>query len=328
MSDDADDLAEFHDLAKGIDSASDADAQVQPWEKSCTPPTNAPPHVELSKLVQWIVRGNTLHPAGATVKTLPAGVYVPDSNQDGVFFRRESLSIDNIVVLPDSKSEEVVQEIHHFWTLKDKFARFGFIHKRGFLLYGPAGSGKTSTLMRVTCDLVAKEGVVFFCGGTPPGLSTSALKMFRSVEPDRPCMVVLEDIDATIEQWGEQQVLALLDGEGSIGNVMYIATTNYPEKLDGRIVNRPSRFDRVIKIGMPSFEAREAYLRSRHLELPEEELMKWVKETEGFSIAHLKEVVVGTLCLGQPLEAVVRRLRSMAKAPKSDSPAGPVGFGS
>jgi SpoVK/Ycf46/Vps4 family AAA+-type ATPase len=80
------------------------------------------------------------------------------------------------------------------------------------------------------------------------------------IEKHRPIVVMIEDIDAIVDKKGESAMLALLDGELQIDNVVFVATTNYPERLDKRLVNRPSRFDEIIKIGMPSAAARAQYI--------------------------------------------------------------------
>jgi hypothetical protein len=110
-------------------------------------------------------------------------------------------------------------------------------------------------------DMVSKGGVIIL-GDCHPERVAEALSGLRWVEPERPIVVILEDIDTIIDRHGESEVLSLLDGENSIDKVVFLATTNYPENLDGRIVNRPSRFDRVVKIGEPSALSRELYLKN------------------------------------------------------------------
>jgi hypothetical protein len=95
------------------------------------------------------------------------------------------------------------------------------------------------------------------CADRPPGRSPrKCLQMLRAVEPERQVVGILEDVDALIERYGESEYLSLLDGEAQVDNVVYVATTNYPERLDARIVDRPSRFDTIRYIGMPSAGAR------------------------------------------------------------------------
>jgi ATP-dependent 26S proteasome regulatory subunit len=55
--------------------------------------------------------------------------------------------------------------------------------------------------------------------------------------------------------------LSVLDGENQVDKVLNIATTNYPEKLDRRLVGRPRRFDRLIYIDMPNHVVRREYFK-------------------------------------------------------------------
>jgi hypothetical protein len=270
------------------------------------------------RLVQYACMGDKFSPITSTVRTLPPGVYSIAMMDGGrSLFSPHEYETDTLLRLPDSRSSEVVAEIQRFWTLKESFKKHGFTHKRGFLLWGPAGSGKTSTVSLVIEDMVQDGGVVIL--GTGPGTAAAGLAQFRQVEPERPVVVILEDIDTIIDEHGESSTLSLLDGETSIGNVVFIATTNYPEKLDGRVVNRPSRFDKVVKIGMPSPEARAFYLQQRNLDLSEGDLDRWVSATDGFSIAHVKELIVGVKCFGNSFDDEIKRLRAMARPPKSGS---------
>jgi hypothetical protein len=275
---------------------------------------------------QWARNGEGFVGVSATIKTLPPGVYSIEIINQTLTFLRQKVVTDDLLRLPDSKSDMVISEIERFWKMKPRFQQFGFSYKRGFLLWGPPGSGKTSTLAFITQQLVAEGGVVLLANSNPAGVAFM-LQMMRKVEPERRMIVLLEDIDTIIRRYGEAEVLAILDGELSVDNVVYLATTNYPEHLDGRVVNRPSRFDRVVKIDVPSPEAREAYLRSRGLSLSDEEMKRWVRESDGFSIAHLKELIVGVLCYENPFDKEIQRLKSMKRTPKSDDPNTPMGFG-
>lgn len=108
-------------------------------------------------------------------------------------------------------------------------------------------------------------------------------------------------------------------GEQQTDNLVSVATTNYPDRLGARIVNRPSRFDDRIFVGMPSETARLAYLRkttSNGSQMSDDAVQKWARETKGLSIAHLREMVAAVLCLDQDYDDVLGRLRSMNERPK------------
>lgn len=272
---------------------------------------------------QYTRMGPGFSPVGPTIKSVPTGVYrIVVLANGAIIYAPKKIVTDNLLRLPDSKSDMVIEEIEKFWGLKSTYQKYGFVHKRGFLLWGPPGSGKTSTTAMIIKQMVDRGGTIFLMD-THPTHMANALAEFRQVEPDRPCVVIMEDIDTIINSYSESEVLALLDGESSIDNVVFVATTNYPEELDGRIVNRPSRFDRIVLIDMPNEEARRLYLKKRGL-IGDDEIDKWVELTENFSIAHMKELIVGVKCLGQPLAEVSSRLRKMfSKVSKG----GGIGFG-
>lgn len=317
-----DDTIEFMELALG-DSENSADRPVfaRPYDES--------PRGKVKKLEGHLSQyaslgGQGFIPTSATVGTLPPDCYTINVTLEGsVVFLPQKLITDSLLRLPDSKSDEVVAEVERFWTLKDKFVKFGFAHKRGFLLFGPPGSGKTSTLSIITNDMIKKGGMVILCDN--PMVLTKALGQLRTIEPERPVVVIMEDLDTIIRNYGESHVLSVLDGETQIENVVYIATTNYPENLDGRITNRPSRFDRVVKIGMPNPAAREVYLKSK-LDSTVKDGIDLVAATEGLSIAHIKELIVSCECQGNPVKETLERLQKMKVVPKS-SESNMMGFG-
>lgn len=193
---------------------------------------------------------------------------------------------------------------------------YGLLYKRGVLLWGPPGGGKTATVTMLSRELLNEGGIVVMCDH--PGLTSRGLADLRRIEPERSIVCIEEDIDEMVSLHGEHELLALLDGENQVGNIVHVATTNYPERLGARIVNRPSRFDERIKVGMPTIQARRVYLTHTADTLTEEELDRWVADTEGFSIAHLRELTAAVLCLDQPYDEVVLRLRSMKWRLKGD----------
>ena len=144
-------------------------------------------------------------------------------------------------------------------------------------------------------------------------------------------MCIFEDIDAIIEMHGDSELLGWLDGSHQINKVINIATTNYPERLDRRIVSRPRRFDRIIKIETPTPTMRETYLRKKLPDLIHNgQLTHWVDLTDGLSFAALAELVISVACLGNKLEDTVKLLRMLEdQHPSSkefDRP-GSMGFG-
>ena len=260
---------------------------------------------------QWSKVSDAYFPADMTVNSLPADQYAIEySHNRGIYFAPKPINLDDLLILPDSASEEIIDNIEQFWHRETLFRELGFLWKRGVLLFGPAGSGKTSTLQLITKKVVDRGGIAVYV--KEPKITAQGLEMLRRIEPDRPVIVLVEDIDAIQQAYGEADMLALLDGDLQIDNVVFIATTNYPEKLDKRMVNRPSRFDIVRKIGMPTPEARAVYLQARNKRIANtDELAEWVAATDEFSIAHLKELIVSVEALDQGFDETVERLRLM-----------------
>lgn len=280
---------------------------------------------------QWKVQQQGVFEAcGTTVTQLPPGAYACMLDQYGqVQIHARNLQVDDLIDFADSLPAQILDEIENFWTLGDTFARYGFLHRRGYLLYGPQGAGKSSVVHQVVHRIIKKNHVAVFC--EHPGLLTRGLELFRKIEPERPLVCIFEDIDAIIEMHGDSELLAWLDGSHQIDKVINIATTNYPERLDRRIVSRPRRFDRIIKIETPTASMRTTYLARKLPELADRgELDRWVESTEGLSFAALAELVISVACLGNDLHETIRLLRMLEEHNPSskefDRPGG-MGFG-
>lgn len=276
---------------------------------------------------RWQSNGNNFWGSTLSLDQLPAGLYRPgEAPGIGVYLDKTIVDIDDIIDLPDSPSAEVIEEIRSFWKMEQKFLDRGFLFKRGVLLWGAPGSGKTTTLQQLI-SIVVKEyqGIGVFIEN--PGLASRALQMVRRIEPVRPLVVLIEDIDALVQRYGESEYLALLDGEAQVSNVVYVGTTNYPRRLDRRFVDRPSRFDLIKQIGMPTAAMRRAYLAAKEPSLTNKELVDWVRVSCGFSIAHLREMIILCKCYGRSLKDAVARLESMREGtPSEDSFNGNFGF--
>lgn len=267
---------------------------------------------------RWAANDKIFWGVSATFDEIPAGVYCCEQSERlGPILIRQRIETDNLLELPDDEAGKIIEEFQAFWQLEPEFRQRGFLHKRGFLLWGPPGSGKTSCVQILIKRLADQlNGVTLFLGH--PGIAAQGLQMLRHIESRRPLIAVLEDMDALVEEFGENEYLALLDGEAQVDNIVFLATTNYPERLDRRFVDRPSRFDTIRYIGMPSAAARQRYLEVKEPGLSPAEVAEWVRLSSGFSIAHMKELIIAVRCFKQPLREVVDRLESMhARRPSS-----------
>ena len=243
---------------------------------------------------------------------IPPGLYKCDMRDDvGPCFRHIKIETDDLIQLPDMICNEVIDQIQKFWSpeVKEKMAARGFLHKRGILMFGEPGSGKTCTIQMLVHMLMATGGLAIYA--EDPNILSNCLQLLRRIEPDRPLIVILEDFDTlTNRDHRENNWLAVLDGEAQIDNVVFLATTNYIEQLDKRLVDRPSRFDVIVKVPMPTAKARAAYIRHKEPDLSDDELFEWVQKTGGYSIAHIKEVILSVQCYGKTLDETCERLNA------------------
>ena len=114
-----------------------------------------------------------------------------------------------------------------------------------------------------------------------------------------PTLLILEDIDyiakdrEIVDDYRSIELMNKLDGIEEFGDIITIATTNLEEKLEKAIKNRPGRFDRVIKIGLPDKSCREIMLKRFTENFILDESVKIdsiICLTEGMSGAYIKNV--------------------------------------
>ena len=274
---------------------------------------------------QWAVGPNeTYYATSETIGNIPPGVYSIQANDGRIFWQKMRVETDKLLELDDSPTRRVLAGIRKFWEMRETYENYEISYRRGVLLSGPPGSGKTASISILTKELVDSGGIVVYVGH--PAIAAIGLQHLRTVEPHRPLICVFEDIDEMLENNGEHWILSILDGENKINNCVNLATTNYPDQLAARIVNRPSRFDEHIRIGMPNDKARRQFLEfiSRKAGVDSATLDQWVRDTKELGIAHLKELFIAVHCLENPYEEVIDRLKKMASKP----PAAEKEFGS
>jgi hypothetical protein len=310
-------LEELFGQAVGSD---DQDARVFPTPPAANDVDEAPKRSKPDNEThtQWALGGNgRFSPVGRTVPNLPSGVYEPFALPGTWGLESITIASDGIYLLPDMATDMVLKEVQTFWTSEAKYRQHNLLYKRGIIMWGPPGGGKSVAVKLLMNELVKRNGVVII--GNNVNLTLLCLRAVRRIEPERNIIVVMEDIDEILHQNGEAGVLSMLDGESNIDNVLHLATTNHPEKLGARIINRPSRFDRRVFVGMPAPAAREAYLiKATGGGLSPTDLAKWVADTDKMSIAHLRELVAAVYCLDQPYDDVIDRLKGMSVPVKGD----------
>ncbi|MGB9845260.1 CDC48 family AAA ATPase [Methanothermobacter tenebrarum] len=204
------------------------------------------------------------------------------------------------------------------------FERLGITPPKGILMYGPPGTGKT-----LLAKAVANESDAHFIAINGPEIMSKYVggseerlrEIFEEAEENAPSIIFIDEIDAIApkreEVTGEverrivAQLLTLLDGLKTRGQVMVIGATNRPDALDPAL-RRPGRFDREIELGVPDKEERKEILEihTRGMPLADDvDLDELAEITHGFVGADLE-----SLCK----EAAMRVLRRVIPEIKVD----------
>lgn len=264
---------------------------------------------------------------------LDSGVYRTYITYQGEHqFTKLDKSKSEMLEFPSEQQNAVTREIHDFWGKRDEYKKLGLTFKRGVLLYGPQGSGKTSVLNILIKDLIERDGVIIDFRNAKYDIP--CIQFLRKAEPERPLMVVMEDLDALLSDKGENNesnILNLLDGILQIENVVFLATTNYPEQLQERITDRPSRFDRVVQVGLPQENDRRFYLSHLLGKMDTKkkgiDIDKWVKDTQNLSVAHLKELVISVMLYNKDYRESLSKLDGMKRPLSAKGRKGEIGMG-
>ena len=173
-------------------------------------------------------------------------------------FRQPRRPADTLV-LADGLWEEVVADARQFLASEDYYHAHGVPHRRGYLLHGPPGSGKTSLVKTLASELGLDLAVLNL---NRADLDDDELLSLLGELSEKRVILLLEDIDAIFADRRRSDdanrsgvtfsgLLNALDGVGSAGGLMMVMTTNHPGRLDPALI-RPGRCDRRFHLGAPT----------------------------------------------------------------------------
>jgi SpoVK/Ycf46/Vps4 family AAA+-type ATPase len=270
--------------------------------------------------LQYTRLGGAYVPVGKTVSTLPPGFYeVTLVNGQPAVIGKTVVS-DSLIDIDGTVADDFFDDMNVFLDTQADYEAFGLTHKRGYLVYGPPGSGKTSIGIMLARRFAQRaKGVVFFI--SDPGALYNAVNIMKTVEPGRPSMYLIEEADSIINS---TECLSILDGELSIRGAIFVAMTNHKERLPPRIANRPGRFDRVECVDCPPTAIQIEYLRRVMMRRPEgletDLPQKIVAALDGIpvSMAHLREAFISHVLMGTTLQVIRARFLQMADIVISD----------
>jgi hypothetical protein len=222
--------------------------------------------------------------------------------------------------------------------------------KRGLLLHGPPGTGKTHTVRYLLSRLT--ESTIVVVSGMALDKIGAATALARRLQPS---VVVVEDVDliAADRSYSTHgnpllfQLLNEMDGVGADADLTFVLTTNRVEILEHALTDRPGRVDLAVEIPRPDLDGRERLLRlyTNDVELDLPDPAPLLEQTEGVTASFIREwarraVLValdagGEIRLDEPiLQTALNDLmdernvltRSILGGPQPDPPAGPLPY--
>lgn len=208
-------------------------------------------------------------------------------------------TLDNLI-LGGTLKNELHADLAAFFRSKEVYERANVPWKRGVVLIGPPGNGKTHAV-KALINALGRPCLYVKSFSTQNADDHHNIRaVFARARETAPCILVMEDLDSLVTDHNRSFFLNELDGFATNEGVVVLATTNHPERLDAAIMARPSRFDRKYHFGLPGAAERQAYLELWTRGLDEAmrpaaatvELV--VAGSEGFSFAYVKELVVAS----------------------------------
>ena len=165
------------------------------------------------------------------------------------------------IVLEDEKIKLIKENTLGLLKYKELFEKHNIPFKRGIILEGPPGNGKT-----LIGKILASTGMFTVIWITPKvfrGYANEIKNLYELGSRLSPSIIFWEDIDLTILNRNISndpalmgELLNYLDGLSDFKGIITIATTNAPKMLDKAISHRPNRFDLRIQLDNPDYNAR------------------------------------------------------------------------
>jgi len=201
------------------------------------------------------------------------------------------------IILPAGVLERIERESVGFSKHAERLHAAGRHLKRGMLLHGAPGTGKTLTAMYLAGRM--PDRTVLLITGRSMGLLEQACAMARMLQP---ATIILEDVDLIAEERTRQgaggcapllfELLNQMDGLADDADILFILTTNRPDLLEPALAARPGRIDQAVEVPVPDAECRrrlfDLYGRGLKVTAPIE---PYVDRTNGASAAFIRELL-------------------------------------
>lgn len=217
-----------------------------------------------------------------------------DAYLDAPRVPRTIIDADQDLFLTDSLRKRIEVDVIQFFqpTVQQMYQSLNVPYRRGVLLHGPPGNGKTTIIRLIGSRLPDVPAMILRPAGNfdADDFRTVIQRWTRQ----SPSILVIEDLNWLLKTIDLSLFLNLLDGieAPNVGGLMVLATTNHPDLLDPALNNRPGRFDVVIEVSCPDESLRRRFFLAKlDPQTPEELIERLVRMTDGLSFAHHQELL-------------------------------------
>jgi hypothetical protein len=199
----------------------------------------------------------------------------------------------NDLFLPQELKDDIRNSIEGWLAAKDVYAKAKIPWKRGILLYGQPGNGKTTTIRTIIANYDFKPVTVHTSQQTNDDTITEA---FEYAQEQSPGLLYIEDLDTLLGTTvSYSHFLNLMDGVSTKNGMIVIATANDLSKLKESVTDRPSRFDRKWEIPCPDKAMATKYMKHWFGNtIKADELAKHAVDSN-FSYAYFKELYLTSM---------------------------------
>jgi hypothetical protein len=201
------------------------------------------------------------------------------------------------VILPDGVLDRIHRQTAGVATHRARILAAGHHLKRGILLFGPPGTGKTHTVRHLMGLL--PDATVVVLTGQGVEFVREACALARLVPP---ALIVLEDVDLIAEHRAMRpgvdpnpllfQVLNEMDGVAGDADIVFVLTTNRADLVEPALTQRPGRVDLAVEVPLPGEAGRRRLLAlyGANLRLTAEQTRETVAATAGMTGAYFAEL--------------------------------------
>jgi transitional endoplasmic reticulum ATPase len=213
---------------------------------------------------------------------------------------------DDVITDPAMKTD-IIKDVDSFFGSRASYSQYSLPWKRGIILHGPPGCGKTISI-KALMNSVRHQGIsnLYVKSFKASGCQTdqaSIRQIFVKARAVAPALLIFEDLDSLVTDELRSFFLNEVDGVEENNGLLIIGSTNHLDRLDTSITKRPSRFDRKFHFKAPLEKERQLYCQYWQSKLESNQDIDFTYEvcqavaaaTEGFTFAYLKELFVQTL---------------------------------